>query len=106
MCAMGIDLPAERGRIDWLATAARYLPPPMPDLIAKALPLVPFANTLPGIAIVLLCLGMAERDGVLILVGYFATLVATIYVFGLLLLVVYAGLNFDEVWQTVRGWLS
>lgn len=70
------------------------------------LPLVPFANTLPGIAIVLLCLGMAERDGILILVGYFATLVAVTYVFGLLLLVVYAGLNYGEVWDFIRGWLS
>jgi hypothetical protein len=34
------------------------------------LPLVPFTNSLPGLAILLLCLGMAERDGVLILLGH------------------------------------
>lgn len=70
------------------------------------LPLVPFANTLPGIAIVLLCLGMAERDGLVILLGYLATAVASAYVFGLLVLVVYAGLNPGQVWDAVRGWLS
>lgn len=68
------------------------------------LPLVPFANTLPGIAILLLCLGMAERDGILILCGYVATLVASVYVFGLLFLAVYAGLNFGQVWELLRGW--
>ena len=34
------------------------------------LPFVPFANTLPAIAIILLCLGIAERDGVLLIAGY------------------------------------
>ena len=69
------------------------------------LPLVPFANTIPGIAIVLLCLGMAERDGILILLGYLATLVAVIYVFGLMALAIYAGLNFGEVWGHLMSWV-
>jgi hypothetical protein len=48
------------------------------------LPLIPLANTLPGIAIILLCLGMAERDGWLLLGGHFVALVSLLYV-GLLL---------------------
>jgi hypothetical protein len=46
--------------------------------------LIPLANTLPGIAIILLCLGMAERDGWLLLGGHFVALVSLLYV-GLLL---------------------
>jgi hypothetical protein len=34
-------------------------------LLMAPLPFVPLANTLPGIAIILLCLGIAERDGLL-----------------------------------------
>jgi hypothetical protein len=44
------------------------------------LPLIPLANTLPGIAIILLCLGMAERDGWLLLVGHLVALVSLLYV--------------------------
>jgi len=32
-------------------------------VLMAPLPLVPFANTLPAIGVILLCLGMAERDG-------------------------------------------
>lgn len=70
------------------------------------LPLVPFANTLPGLAIMLLCLGMAERDGLVIVLGYLLTLIASVYVFGLLLLVVWAGFNYAELAELVRGWLG
>jgi hypothetical protein len=48
------------------------------------LPLIPLANTLPAIAVILLCLGMAERDGVLLLLGHFIALISLLYV-GLLL---------------------
>lgn len=48
------------------------------------LPLVPLANTLPGIAIILLCLGMAERDGVLLLGGHVVALISLLYVGALL----------------------
>ena len=43
------------------------------------LPLVPFTNTIPAFAVVLLCIGMVERDGILILLGYLATIAATLY---------------------------
>jgi len=55
------------------------------------LPLIPFANTLPAIAIILLCLGMAERDGWLLLGGHLVVLVSLLYVSALLYFVVKLG---------------
>jgi hypothetical protein len=57
-------------------------------LLMAPLPLIPLTNTLPAVAILLLAAGMAERDGVLVLAGYAATLISTAYV-GLLLYAVY-----------------
>ena len=72
-------------------------------VLMAPLPLVPFANTLPAIAIMLLCFGMAERDGVVIALGWLATLVSTAYVGGILLLVVYAGMHADQALDVLRG---
>ena len=44
------------------------------------LPLIPLANTLPALGIILLCLGMAERDGTLLLFGHLVVLVSVLYV--------------------------
>jgi Uncharacterized ABC-type transport system, permease components len=60
-------------------------------ILMAPLPLVPFANTLPAIGILFLCLGIAERDGMLVLLGYGVTLVSGLYVGTLLWLVVEAG---------------
>jgi hypothetical protein len=57
------------------------------------LPLIPLANTLPGIGIILLCLGMAERDGVLLLFGHLVVLVSVLYVGILLYFTAKAGSN-------------
>jgi hypothetical protein len=43
------------------------------------LPLVPFTNTIPALAVLLLCIGMVERDGIVIALGYAATIAATLY---------------------------
>ena len=43
------------------------------------LPLVPFTNTIPALAVLLLCIGMVERDGIVIVLGYVATIAATAY---------------------------
>jgi hypothetical protein len=75
-------------------------------LLMAPLPLVPFANTLPAIAIILLCFGMAERDGVVIALGYFVTLVSTAYVGGLVVLVFYAGLHHQQVLDMIRAWFT
>ena len=45
--------------------------------------LVPFSNTLPALAILFLAVGMLQRDGVFVLLGYLA-LIATIVYFGAL----------------------
>ncbi len=62
-------------------------------LLMAPLPFVPLANTLPGIAIILLCLGIAERDGLLLLLGYGVAAISTVYIGTLMWLVVEAGLN-------------
>jgi hypothetical protein len=43
------------------------------------LPLVPFTNTIPALAVVLLSIGMVERDGIVIALGYLATVAAALY---------------------------
>lgn len=75
-------------------------------LMMAPLPLVPFVNSLPALAVILLCFGMAERDGVVIALGYFATLVSAVYVGGLMVLALYAGLHYQQVFEQVRGWLG
>jgi hypothetical protein len=49
-------------------------------LLMAPLPLVPLANTIPAVGIILLCLGLAERDGVLIILGYAVTLLSALYI--------------------------
>jgi hypothetical protein len=75
-------------------------------LLMAPLPLVPFVNSLPALAIMLLCFGMAERDGAVIALGYLATLISAIYVGGLMLLVLYAGMNHEQVFEMMRTWWS
>jgi len=65
------------------------------------LPLVPFANTTPAIGVILLCLGMAERDGVVILLGHVVTLLAAIFVGTLLYFAAKAGSNPAAVWEKI-----
>lgn len=52
-------------------------------LLLFPLGLVPFSNTLPAFAILCLCLGMSQRDGAVVLLGY-AGLAATILYFSFL----------------------
>jgi len=75
-------------------------------LLMAPLPLVPFANTLPGIAIMLLALGMAERDGVVLLGGYLVAIVSTAYIGLLMALVVYAGMNAGAALEALRNFLA
>ncbi|WP_017524703.1 exopolysaccharide biosynthesis protein [Pusillimonas noertemannii] len=41
--------------------------------------LVPFSNTAPAVAILLLTMGMLQRDGLFVLLGYVATVLTVIY---------------------------
>jgi hypothetical protein len=75
-------------------------------LLMAPLPLVPFVNSLPALAVVLLCFGMAERDGVVISLGYCTTFVSALYVGGLTFLALYAGLNYQQVYEQLRAWLG
>jgi hypothetical protein len=75
-------------------------------LLMAPLPFVPFANTLPAIAIIVLCLGIAERDGALLLAGYFVALVSSVYIGALLWLVVNAGMHVEDVYGTLRQFMS
>lgn len=75
-------------------------------LMMAPLPLVPFVNSVPALAIILLCFGMAERDGVVIALGYLVTLVSIVYVGGLLVLVFYAGMHHEQGLQVLRGWFN
>ncbi len=52
-------------------------------LLMAPLGLVPFSNTLPAFAILLLAVGMSQRDGLVVLGGY-AMLVATVVYFAVL----------------------
>ncbi|WP_310219277.1 exopolysaccharide biosynthesis protein [Neorhizobium sp. 2083] len=64
-------------RVNGLAIAAGGV------LLMFPLGLVPFSNTLPGIAILLLSTGMIQRDGLIVLGGYLFNVVTVIY-FGVL----------------------
>lgn len=65
------------------------------------LPLVPFANTAPAVGIVLLCIGMAERDGMVILTGHVVTLLAALFVGTLLWLAAKAGSDPRASWDAL-----
>lgn len=52
-------------------------------LLMMPLGLVPFSNTLPGFAVLLLSTGISQRDGVLVAIGY-GFILATILYFGIL----------------------
>ena len=46
--------------------------------------LIPFSNTFPAVAILLLAIGLLQRDGVCILLGHISNVVTIIY-FGVLI---------------------
>jgi hypothetical protein len=73
-------------------------------LLMAPLPLVPFVNSIPALAIMLLCFGMAERDGLIIALGYLTTLISTVYVGGLIILVFYVGLRHEQALAMLRAW--
>ena len=75
-------------------------------LLMAPLPLVPFANTLPAIAIILLCLGMAERDGALILCGYVVAAVSAAYLSLIFWLAAKTGSNIDDAWRAATEMLG
>jgi hypothetical protein len=67
------------------------------------LPLIPLANTLPAIGVLLLCLGMAERDGALLLLGHLFVMVSVLYVGALLYLAGQAGSDPQAAFEALRA---
>ncbi len=84
---------AMAGRINGLAIVAGAI------LLMLPLGLVPFSNTLPALAIILLCIGMSQRDGLLVVGGY-VMLVATVAYFSFL---AYAALAAGRGLATLLG---
>lgn len=60
-------------------------------LLLFPLSFIPFSNTLPALAVLFLALGMLQRDGYFVLVGYLAMVVTVVYFGGLALAVVLGG---------------
>lgn len=75
-------------------------------LLMAPLPFVPLVNTLPAVAVILLSLGMAERDGVVILVGYAVAFISLVYVAAVLWLVVVAGRNAGDIFEVLKEFVS
>jgi hypothetical protein len=75
-------------------------------LLMAPIPLVPFVNSIPALAILLLCFGMAERDGLVIVLGYGLTVVAALYIGVLVYLVFYAGMHHEQVIESVKHWFD
>ena len=76
-----------------IAVSGVFLSLPIP-------PPFPLTNTIPGLAIICLSLGLMERDGGLILCGYGLTVIAAIYV-ALIAFLGKAGV--DQLWQIFRA---
>jgi hypothetical protein len=62
-------------------------------------PPFPLTNTIPGLAIIFMALGLMERDGVCILIGYAFALLAVVYI-GLIFLLGTAGVQYLWNWLT------
>ena len=75
-------------------------------LLMAPIPLVPLVNSIPALAVLLLCFGMAERDGLVIVIGYFTTLIAAVYVGGLIFLLFYVGLRHEQALEQLKHWFN
>jgi hypothetical protein len=60
-------------------------------LLLFPLSFVPFSNTLPAVAVMLLAMGMLQRDGYFVVGGYVFVALTVVYFVGLALLVVLGG---------------
>lgn len=60
-------------------------------LLLFPLSFIPFSNTLPALAVLLLALGMLQRDGVFIVAGYSALGLTVLYFAGLALAIFFGG---------------
>ena len=63
-------------------------------LLMAPLGLIPFSNTLPGVAILLLAAGVSQRDGLVVLAGYVMVVLTIVYFAALAFLAYSAGNSF------------
>lgn len=64
-------------------------------LLMAPLGLIPFSNTLPGVAILLLAAGISQRDGLVVLAGYAMVALTIVYFTALAFLAYSAGQSFN-----------
>jgi hypothetical protein len=64
-------------------------------LLMAPLGLIPFSNTLPGVAILLLAAGISQRDGLVVLAGYVMVVLTIVYFAALAFLAYSAGQSFN-----------
>ncbi|WP_119256851.1 exopolysaccharide biosynthesis protein [Shinella zoogloeoides] len=64
-------------------------------LLMAPLGLIPFSNTLPGVAILLLAAGISQRDGLVVLAGYAMVVLTVVYFTALAFLAYSAGQSFN-----------
>jgi len=86
---IGLTSGAVMNRVNGLVLMAAGL------LLMAPLGLIPFSNTLPGVAILLLAAGISQRDGLVVLGGYVMVVLTIVYFAGLALLAYSAGQSFS-----------
>ncbi|MCD1263185.1 exopolysaccharide biosynthesis protein [Shinella sumterensis] len=64
-------------------------------LLMAPLGLIPFSNTLPGVAILLMAAGISQRDGLVVLGGYVMVVLTIVYFCAIALLAYSAGRSFN-----------
>jgi hypothetical protein len=64
-------------------------------LLMAPLGLIPFSNTLPGVAILLMAAGISQRDGLVVLGGYVMVVLTIVYFSAIALLAYSAGRSFN-----------
>lgn len=72
-------------------------------LLMAPLPGIPLTNTIPAVGIILLAIGMAERDGAAVVAGYLAIALSTIYIGGLMYAVFWLGADIAPRVREVLG---
>jgi hypothetical protein len=66
-------------------------------LLLFPLGFVPFSNTFPGVAVLLLAAGLVQRDGIFVLLGYLMVLITIAYFSALAYAVFIVGANLQDM---------
>jgi hypothetical protein len=74
-------------------------------LLILPLPVIPLSNTLPGWAVLCLCVGMIQRDGLFVLLGYLLNIITIIYFGALVVAALLAGQGLSTVIGSGFIWL-